>query len=88
MKEKFQNYLIAKGYSQYTRSGKPSTVYDYCKRIDHVCAWEHLDWFELKHQISAILPQYEQGGEKSELGSKSHGAVRAALKCFWLFSNE
>ena len=37
MIEGFENYLIKEGYSQYTPSGNPSTVYDYCRRVERVC---------------------------------------------------
>jgi hypothetical protein len=32
----FRDYLISEGYKQTTPSGHPSTVYDYCKRIEFV----------------------------------------------------
>lgn len=82
MKEKFKAYLIAQGYSEVTPSGKPSTVYDYMKRIDHVCAWEQIDWATLKGRIDNIVREYECGGEKAHLGSKSHRAVINALYRF------
>jgi len=31
MLERFKTYLIKKGYSEFTPSGKPSTVYDYIR---------------------------------------------------------
>ena len=37
MLEKFMKYLIQQGYSEYTPSGNPSTVYDYAKRIQKIC---------------------------------------------------
>lgn len=82
MKEKFKAYLISQGYSEITPSGKPSTVYDYMKRIDHVCAWENLDWPTLKSRIDVVVQQYDFGGEKEHLGNKSHRAVINALYRF------
>ena len=86
MKKKFEQFLIDAGYKEYTPSGHPSTVYDYIKRIDFVCEVEHTDWCGLSQKIDSILPQYEEGGSKEQLGSKSHNAVRSALRCFHTFS--
>lgn len=82
MKDKFKAYLISQGYSEITPSGKPSTVYDYMKRIDHVCAWENIDWATLKSRIDVVVQQYDSGGEKEILGNKSHRAVINALYRF------
>ena len=85
MKKEFEQYLISKGYKEYTPSGLPSTVYDYSKRIDAVCEWENTDWYGLAAKISNLLPEYEEGGGKAHLGAKSHNSVRSALKCFERF---
>lgn len=82
MKKDFEVFLIRKGYKQYTPSGNPSTVYDYVKRIDRVCDWESMTWQNLAASINNILPQYDVGGIKEELGHKSHNAVISALRCF------
>ena len=82
MKKEFEQFLIGKGYKEYTPSGHPSTVYDYCKRIDTVCKWENTDWNGLAIKIVSILPEYEEEGLKAHLGAKSHNAVRCALRCF------
>ena len=86
MKEQFKAYLVSKGYSQYTPSGNPSTVYDYPKRIDKVCAWENTTWSELANNISDIIRQYDSGGVKEERGNMSHKAVINALKRFAEFA--
>ncbi len=86
MKEEFERYLIQKGYKQYTPSGNPSTVYDYCHRIDTVCKWEHTNWDNLAQQIDTIVSEYEIGGVKEDLGSKSHNAVRNALRAYHAFT--
>lgn len=88
MRNEFKNYLIRKGYSEYTPSGNKSTVYDYIKRIDKVCEWEDFTWQDLKNNISMILNEYDIGGEKEELGKKSHSAVINALRRFDEFLNE
>lgn len=82
MKQKFEEFLIQRGYRKYTANGNPSTVYDYIKRIDTVCQWEKMDWRDLAENIEKILHDYEKKGAKSDLGAKSHNAVRCALRCF------
>ncbi len=88
MKNEFRNYLIKKGYSEYTPRGNKSTVYDYIKRIDKVCEWEDITWQDLKNNISMILKEYDVGGVKEDLGKKSHSAVINALRRFDEFLNE
>lgn len=82
IKKQFENYLINKGYKQITPSGNPSTVYDYIKRIDKVCELEDLTWLELANSIIMVLPQYDVGGNKENLGRVSHNAVICALRQF------
>ena len=86
MRDQFEQYLIQRGYKQYTPSGNPSTVYDYCHRIDAVCKWENTTWCGLAQQIGQILTEYEVGGSKESFGSKSHNAVRNALRAFYAFT--
>ncbi|AWK52782.1 hypothetical protein DIC82_18060 [Clostridium beijerinckii] len=82
MKKQFEEYLVSKGYKQTTPSGKPSTVYDYIKRIDRVCEWENMTWEQLPDKIQKVLYQYDIGGEKENLGKISHNAVINALRRF------
>ncbi len=82
MKEQFKAYLIDQGYSVVTPSGKPSTVYDYQKRIDKVCEWEHTTWVGLATSIEKFVALYDVGGLKEDYGNKSHKAVINALKRF------
>lgn len=88
MKEQFEAYLIRMGYKQVTPSGHPSTVYDYIKRIDHVCKWEDMSWQKLAENIGTVVPQYDTGGPKEEAGNRSHKSVINALKRFADFVNE
>jgi len=85
MKEKFAQYLINEGYSETTPRGKPSTVYDYQKRIDKVCKMENMTWEELADSIGRIITQYDVGGIKEDLGNASKRAVINALKRFQEF---
>jgi hypothetical protein len=82
VKKQFENYLIEQGYSITTPAGNPSTVYDYGKRIEKICEWENTTWNGLAANIGIILPKYEIGGIKETFGSKSHNAVRNALRRF------
>ena len=82
MKEQFIEYLIEQGYSVETPSGKPSTVYDYPKRIDKVCKLENTTWEELAKNISLIVMLYDKGGAKEEQGRQSKYAVINALRRF------
>ena len=85
MRKAFEQFLIKEGYKEYTPSGHPRTVYDYSKRIDTICGWEHTDWNGLSEKVAVLLPEYEEGGCKAQLGAKSHNAVRSALRCFKKF---
>ena len=86
MRYKFEQYLIKQGYSVYTPSGNPSTVYDYIKRIDKIIEWENLySWEDLAKNISKYVSQYNIGGIKEDMGQKSHAAVINALLAFQRF---
>ena len=86
MRDQFQRYLIEIRYSVTTPSGNPSTVYAYLKAIDSVCEWERLTWDGLAGNIGSIVCQYDVGGKKADLGSKSHRTVINALRRFQDFS--
>lgn len=81
----FEQYLIGCGLSVVTPSGKPSTVYDYLKRIDRVCDREGISWQTLRENIGAINAKYAIGGIEEDYGSRSHNAVRAALQKYLEF---
>lgn len=86
----FKEYLINKGYKEYTPSGNKSTVYDYVLRVDRICKEPEcengISWEELSRRISKILPLYDQYGEKAYFGARSHNAYINALKQFEIFS--
>ena len=75
MRKQFEDYLIKQGYAVKTPSGKPSTVYDYIKRIDKVCEIESITWHNLAMNISEVVIQYDSGGCKENIGKQSN-AVR------------
>lgn len=85
MREHFEKYLKAQGYKEKTPSGQPSTIYQYIKSVDEVCQREGLSWTLLSRNISTIVKIYGIGGEKQNLGEKSHNTVISALKQFQEF---
>lgn len=87
MKEKFITYLKERGYKLYTQNGHPSTAYDYVKRIENVIAWENYEgWSDVKENINDLVIEYGVGGQKEELGKKSHNSVISALRRFSEFT--
>lgn len=88
LEKDFMDYLQEQGYSVKTPKGKPSTVYDYAKRINHICDREGITWAELAAKVDYYCSRYEIGGPEEDFGSKSHNAPRAALRCFRSFIGE
>ena len=84
----FKNYLIKKGYSEFTKSGRRSTVYDYAFRVQRVCRAEQLSIKDLADKIEALILDYSSNGIKWELGRLSHESVINALKAFNKFVKE
>ena len=82
MINEYEKYLISIGYKQTTPSGHPSTVYQYLKAIRNVCDEERISLTGLKENIDTIVAKYDIGGEKEEIGVKSHKTVINALKRF------
>ncbi len=76
----YRNFLIERGYSLVTPSGNPSTVDDYCHRIDFVCEIEDIEWVDIPAHIDRLLKEYGMGGAKQHLGAKSNNSVINALK--------
>ena len=82
MLEEFYEYLVSLGLSEYTKSGRKSTVYSYCKRIELVCKNENMDISQLARDISVIIPKYDYGGIYEDIGMKSSKTCINALKAF------
>ncbi len=87
MLENFHRYLILKGYSENTPSGKPSTVYDYGKRIEKICEREKITINQLGNNIGDYVKKYDTFGSEEEFGKRSHNAFICALKRFEEFWN-
>ena len=78
----FTEYL-RKHYTEFTKDGKKSTVYDYCCRVERICrndGFENLN--ELAANIDDVIGNYDKNGDKESLGSQSHSANINALKAF------
>jgi ribosome-binding protein aMBF1 (putative translation factor) len=88
MFENFKNYLIKHGYSESTPSGKPSTVYDYGKRIKRICEREGISINQLADNIDIYVKKYDTFGSEEEFGKGSHSAFISALKKFEKFMKE
>jgi len=82
MIEIFKRYLIQQGYSEYTPSGYPSTVYDYIKRIEKICERERITVKQLSDNINVYVKKYDTFGSEEEFGKRSHNAFISALKRF------
>lgn len=87
MEKQFKEFLISEGCKEFTPRGNKSTVYDYVMRIRKVREWERLSWGEFIGQISEIVKKYDIGGEKEDVGKKSHNAYICALRTFKRFYN-
>lgn len=87
LKEQFYQYLVKKGFSDTTPSGKPSTTHDYTKRVEKICKEESLSWENLLNNIDTIVTQYDKGGIKEDIGKQSNSSVINALKQYQLFSS-
>ena len=86
MEEKFKNWLIQKGYSEFSGAGNPGTVYDYCKRVSRVIENEKLgSWEKLADNIGYFVKIYGPDGAKKKEGEKSHRSVINALCAFERF---
>lgn len=82
IRKEYIEYLKSQGYKEYTKNDKPSTVYDYAKRIDMVCQVEKISWDELNVEIDRLLVEYSKSGIKAHLGSISHSSIINALRRF------
>lgn len=84
----FEEYLRKKRYSERTKSGNQSTVYDYPKRIKKICEREDLQSLnELAEKIHTIVQKYDKNGEEAAYGARSNSAYINALKRFQEFIN-
>ena len=75
----FETFLVREGYSIESPSGHPSTVAQYLRSVDEVRAEEGLTWNDMITDICTIIPMYDFGGCKEDLGNRGHRTVVNAL---------
>lgn len=88
MRDAFYQFLVGKGYKEFAPSGRKSTVYSYCNRIDLVCNIENMSWYELSVNIKSVIPKYDIGGIHEKIGLKSNSTAIYALQAFEEFCQE
>ena len=85
MLEKFQAYLVNKGYKEFSANSNPSTAIDYKWRISKICEREGITEQALANHINEYLQLYSPKGNKWIIGRRSHVSYWNALKQFRKF---
>ena len=85
MLEQFRQYLINKGYKEFSANGSRSTVWDYSLRISHIIDNEKITLEELSNNIQKYTDLYKRNGERWSLSRRSHESYYNAIKNFRKF---
>lgn len=89
MLKSYANWLESRGFKALTNNTKRgSTIYDYCRALKHVAAWEGKTIEQLTDSISEILPMYCATGIHSVRGRMLSRSVRSSLVQFNKFLQE
>jgi len=88
MLKNYKNWLIEKGFSAFTASNKPSTVYDYLRSLKLVSTWENKTIEQLADVISEVAPMYCSTGIHCVKGRMISRSVRCSLVQFNKFIME
>ena len=81
LRDEFKNWLIKQGYKETTKSGLPSTVYDYLQTLDQLCRQENqMNYETLTCSVFSILPNY-QGKTKTALHKYNAFLFETELPC-------
>lgn len=83
--ESFRQFLINKGYKEYSANGNPSSALDYSYRLGRLLAAENTTLDVLSNNIQKYIDLYGRGGEKWCVGRRSHESYINALKQFRKF---
>ena len=67
MLNKFREYLISKGFKEYSANSRPSTCVDYCWRISKIIEKEGISIEDLSTNINKYLELYGKLGEKWDI---------------------
>ena len=78
----FRNFLIQRGFKEYSASGRTSTCYDYCYRLCKLIEKEGITLEKLSSEIQKYLEEYGRQGPKWIIGKKSHESYYNAIKQF------
>ena len=87
MEKDFESFMRINGYSKKSLNSDKSTIYSYVNSVKSIMKDEGLDWDTLYKQISSIVPMYDVGGKKEDIGNKSNRTNINALKRFEDFAN-
>lgn len=85
MLNKFQAYLIERGFKEFSMNGSRSTAWDYPYRISKIIAAEGISLEKLSAGIAKYLELYGPKGEKWTTGRRSHHSYFQALRHFRKF---
>ena len=82
MIDRFYGYLVDMGLKEYTSSGRKSTVYSYCNRIEKICAREGITIGALPEKIDELIRKYDIGGAEEKYGISSSRTPINTLKAY------
>ena len=85
MLENFKQYLINKGYKEYSANLSPSTCQDYPYRLRRLIEKENITIEQLATDINKYIELYGKSGEKWCVGCRSHESYINSLKHFRKF---
>ena len=85
MLNKFQAYLVSKGYKEFSANSNPSTAMDYCWRIGRIIEKEGITLEEFSNNIQKYMELYKRNGERWNLSKRSHESYYNAIKNFRKF---
>ena len=85
MKKDFKNYLINAGFSLYTPSYQPSTIYDYLRGLKRVCIEEKMTIDAVAANIDTLVMKYQPAGASANVGRSIHRSCRCGLVAFAKF---
>lgn len=85
MLNKFREYLISKGFKEYSANLSPSTCQDYPYRLRKLIEKENITIEQLSTNINKYIELYGKSGEKWSVGRRSHESYINALKHFRKF---
>lgn len=85
MLENFKQYLINKGYKEYSANLSPSTCQDYPYRLRRLVEKENITIEQLATDINKYIELYGKSGDKWCVGRRSHESYINALKQFRKF---